>query len=424
MSEYEKTGSFVELLGSPVVFMHDINTLPRFSKIISSVDGIERYERTIPIARTEDVVITKNHPESSYLQWLENVGLGSKKIIVLNGNKTETLPERIMKNGMKKHLNSLLGNKKKKVVISPYYGGPLEYQASNYLELEMYAETKLVKKYDSKINFKNKCRKIGVPVIEDELFTFESKHRMKELVETIKDKLDETGKAIVKGEFGASASTTYLFDGMKTSLIEEIAANSKQGDRYSVESFYNTLSNPSSVWFVSKDRKIVHLKTSNQLLDNGTSHAGNEFPVEFDEELIQKITYKIAKNLCQEGFIGPFGIDYLETKKGMFASECNPRVTGAMYPWELVHRIDKNGTIKAARAKNIHLPRKRLRFKDLIKIWNDILYNGHDGAGTIVPFNVGPIAEGKVTVLGMGSSKAGIERLFEDISDSLLEKLA
>ena len=410
---YQKSGSFVNLLGSPVVFLHDINTLPNFSKIISQVDGIEKYERALSIARPEDVVITKYHPEKSYLQWLQEIGLGSNKLLVLNGTTNDTLPERVINYHTKGLLRTTLGNEKNNAIISPYYGGPLEHRASTYLGLEMYAATKLVMKFDSKIIFKTLCREIGVPVLDASMCTITPS--MRDLVDTIRYSMDETGKVIVKGEFGASASTTYVLDHVNSSVIREINHCSQLGDHYLVEPFFDSLSQPSSVWFISKDKKIVHLRTSNQLLDEETSHIGNEFPVEFNEKRVQELSFKIAKRLCLEGFIGPFGIDYVETKDGMFAAECNPRVTGAMYPWELVYRLEKKGSVKAARAQNIHLPRKGLRFKDLLKTWRDALYDGQNGDGAIIPFNVGPVEDGKVTVLGTGSSKNDVEALFEFI---------
>ncbi|MHA2226116.1 MAG: ATP-grasp domain-containing protein [Candidatus Hodarchaeales archaeon] len=423
--DYVKTGSFVKLLGSQIVFMHDINTLPNFSKIISQVDGIEKYERALPVARQNDVVITKNPPDKSYQQWLEEIGLGSRKILVVNGDKYETLPERVMKYQTKGKLRTLLGKRSREAVVSPYFGGPLEQQASSYLELDMYAVTKSVNFFDSKINFKNMCQELGVPVLEDKLFTVGSKNNgMQNLTQTIKESMVETGKVIVKGEFGASASTTYVLDGLDSTILKEIATYSRPGDHYLIEPFYETLSQPSSVWFITKDQKIIHLKTSNQLLDEETSHVGNEFPVNFNKELIQQFSFKIAKYLSSQGFVGPFGIDFFETKSGMFAAECNPRVTGAMYPWELVHRLDeRNGSkkIKAARAQNIHLPRKGLQFKDLISVWDDVLFNGQNGEDVIIPFNVGPIAEGKITVLGTGSSLNKVDNLFCYLKDRLMK---
>ncbi|MFQ6126892.1 MAG: ATP-grasp domain-containing protein, partial [Candidatus Heimdallarchaeota archaeon] len=286
------------------------------------------------------------------------------------------------------------------------------------LGLYMYAKPDVVQRFDSKINFKHLCREVGVPVVEYAIF--KTRQGVHELVQLIKMMSNKTGKVIVRGEYGASASTTYVLDRLDYSLINEIVASSKPEDRYLVEPFYKTLSSPSSVWFITKIRTIVLLRTSNQLLEEGISHAGNEFPVQFAEEQVNRYSFRIAKRLAEEGFLGPFGIDYIETEKGLYATECNPRVTGAMYPWELVSILEKKGSIKAARSENIHLPRKGLTFEALKKLWKNVLYNGHNGKGIIVPYNVGPISEGKVTVLGTGSSKKEVDSLFKNIKSRLI----
>lgn len=415
---YKRNRSFVELLGSPRVFLHEITTLPGLTKLIAQVDGIQKYDRAIAIARPEDVILLKSRPEKSYLQWLEDVGLGSQKIIVLNGKNTETLPERVLNKDITQKLEALLGSTKNQAVLSPYYGGPLEKHASDWLGLFMYAEPDAVQRFDSKINFKQLCKKVGVPVVEFAIF--DTRQGVHELVQLIKIMSSKTGKVIVRGEYGASASTTYVLDHLDLKLINEIVDSSKPGDRYLVEPFYKTLSSPSSVWFITKARTIVHLRTSNQLLEEGIIHVGNEFPVQFDEEQVNSYSFRIAKRLAEECFLGPFGIDYIETEKGIYATECNPRVTGAMYPWELVFILEKKGPIKAARAENIHLPRKGLTFEALRKLWKNVLYNGHNEEGVIVPFNAGPISEGKVTVLGTGSSKEKVDSLFKDIKSRLI----
>jgi hypothetical protein len=424
-NSFEDYGSFVDLLGSPVVFLHEINTLPNFSRIISQVKGIEKYDRVISIARPDDVILTKTQPEKAYLNWLRSVNLGTDKIIVLNGSSKETLPERVLNNGTKYKIQSYMAVEKKPPILSPYFGGFLEQKVSTFLNLEMYSQPQIVRKYDSKINFKTICRKIGVPVIDEVIFTINSKNdqTLNALVEVVKEKLVETGKVIIRGEYGASASTTYVLKNLNSPLLHELISNSEIGDRYMVESFYHTKSDPSSVWFISKNSRIFHLKTSNQILDEETSHMGNEFPVHFDERQIKQLSYIIAKQFMREGYIGPFGLDYIETKDGFFAAECNPRVTGSMYPWELVTRLENRDhtPIIAARSENFHMPRKGMAFSDLQQLWESYLYDGHQTTGVIIPFNVGPISNGKISVLGTGSSKKEVKTLLDDARSSLNE---
>ena len=100
MEAYVRHGSLVESLGAPRVFAHDIGTLRGFGDIIHQVPEIRKYDRSTAIARAEDVVFLRSAPDKAYLQWLSEVGLGSKNIIVLRGREDVTLPERIMKNGI------------------------------------------------------------------------------------------------------------------------------------------------------------------------------------------------------------------------------------------------------------------------------------------------------------------------------------
>jgi hypothetical protein len=415
--EYENNESYVESLGTPRVFMHEINTLPNFSKILETVDEIEKYERTLAIARPEDVILTKVSPEKAYLDWLKSVGLGSQNLIVLDGQKDETMPERVLKNGAKTKIEQFLGSKKAEAVFCPYFGGPLEEKASKHLQLRMYANTNLVTKYDSKINFKKLCQEAGVPVLEEVILKGKSKYSVSDLKENFKKILelkDKTGKIIIKGEFGASGSTTQIFDDFDITDLKDFFHKCRTNERFIVEPLYRRSSSPSSVWFITTEKVCKHVKTSNQLLSDGIVHSGNEFPVPFDEKIVIELTHKIAKCLSEEGYIGPFGVDYIESDNKLYAVECNPRVTGANYPWELVNLLStKHEKIKAARAENIHLSRKGLTFEDLMKKWRKVLYTGEHGLGVVVPYNVGPVASGKVTVLGTGSSKEEVDDLFK-----------
>ena len=302
-------GSYVDLLGSPRVFMHEINTLPMFSNIISTVDEIEKYERVMPISRSGDIVLIKSAPEKSKV-----LKLGQGHVIVVKGSTNETLPERAVKNGLRKKIDSLLGNSKLQATGCPYYGGLLENAAYNHLDLQMYANTKLVMKYDSKINFNFLCRDIGVPVIDNIMITSDMGKNSINLplfVQKVHELLSITGKIIIKGEFGASGSTTTITNNITLETLEKLVNCAKEKDlQYIIEPLLPLTSSPSSLWFISREGSIHHIRTSNQLLSqNGSVHAGNEFPVKFNEATIKSLAYKIAKKLAQEGFIGPFGID-------------------------------------------------------------------------------------------------------------------
>lgn len=91
-----------------------------------------------------------------------------------------------------------------------------------------------------------------------------------------------------------------------------------------------------------------------------------------------------------------------------------------MYPFEVVNIIEKrHGHVPAVISRNIRIPHKGIKFKELRKIRDNYLYDGKRGIGVIVPFNVGPISEGKVTVVGTDVSREKVRLLFEEITLSL-----
>ncbi len=419
---YEDNSSFVDLLGSLRVFAHDISTVPNFKDIAYRVTGLDKYDRVLSIAKPHDIIFLKAHPDRNYLRWLKEVGLGSRKVIVLNGNSEESLYERILRRIPKEDVKQLFGSiqQQKQMFFSPFYAGALEKQASEYLGLVMYSNSSIANKLNSKVAFKELCQNVGVPVIKGAIFVFKQGIQM--LLDLVEEQLLKTGKVIIRGEVGASASSTYILNHLNKSELSKLMKKSKPGDRFLIEPFLEVKSSPSSTWFITFDKRICHLKTSRQILDEDTSHRGNEFPVKFNKDLVKEYSYMIALHLVEQGFVGPFGLDFIETKEGLFVVECNPRVTGAMYPWELVHQLEKFEPIRAARAENIVLHKKGIRFSDLLESCEEVLYDGTASEGIVIPYNIGPLVDGKLTVLVTGSSPKEVQSLFDYIK-TRLEKL-
>ncbi|MHA2236612.1 MAG: hypothetical protein ACXABH_14885, partial [Candidatus Thorarchaeota archaeon] len=246
MEAYVRHGSLVESLEGPRVFAHDIGTLRGFGDIMHQVSGIRKYDRATAIARPEDVVFLKSTPDKAYLQWLGDVGLGSKNIVVISGREDMSLPERIMKNGSKNTLDQLLGSSRNGAVFCPYYGGRLEKRTSDYLGLFMYSHTELAEELDNKIGFKLTCRKLGIPVVKESIIdTYMTESEMARLIE---HRLEKTGKVILRGEYGASASTIHILDHVDISFLQGLRNRYPSRDRFLVEPFFDTLSSPSSVW--------------------------------------------------------------------------------------------------------------------------------------------------------------------------------
>jgi|GEM_PF-3919499 len=400
----EGHGSFIDLTGTANVYAHEINTLPGFGRIIAQVDGIERYDRILSIARPQDVALLKAAPDPGYLDWLDELGLGTRRLLVLKNPAREVLPVRIRTNGTRNKLARLLGEQNDGAVFCPYYAGPLEEAASDHLGLPMYADRPAVERFDSKIRFRETCQACGVPVVEGTVL--EAGAGITEWLRQIGRFRKKTGIVLIRGEFGASASTTYVFTAPDRERITRIVGEAAPHDRFLVEPFLQKCSSPSTNWFLTRGGKVIHLRTSNQLLEDGISHAGNEFPLNRGARLLQDWSRTIAARMHAAGFVGPFGIDFLETEAGFFATECNPRVTGAMYPWEIVRILEgRHGPIPAARSENVRLRIKGIPFVDIRRRLQPYLYDGRKRDAAVFPFNTGPLSHGKFTLLTVAGSK-------------------
>jgi len=393
------------MMNCPTIFLHDISTLPGYEKV-GFIIGIDRYDRVLSIARPQDLVLLKEQPDQDYLAWLEEVGLGKRNVLVLD-DKDGTLPERVLHPDVKNAVTTWHDSQQARAIISPYYCGSLEERASTYLGIPMYASSKATELFNSKIHFKNLCNQIGVKTIEGTIVEIGRDN------EKLRDALYQygvsSGRVIIRGEYGASGSSVHIAE--KPEDAETVIAKSIDGDRYLVEPFLKVSSSPSSLWFVTKNGKCAHMRTSDQILDHGIVHEGNNVPPQYDEHVINDIAFEIVHAMSNQGFIGALGIDFIVTNQGIFPTECNPRFTGASYPWELLNRIEQQVHIPYARAKNIHVSRD-MTFAKLRMLWKDVLYDGKRFDGVVLPFNVGPLRDGKISVLGLSSSASQLDTMF------------
>lgn len=171
------------------------------------------------------------------------------------------------------------------------------------LKLKMYANTDLILKYDSKINFKNLCREGGVPVVDDVILVGKHIYSDSELVEKYEKILEfkkKTGTLIIKGEYGVSGSKTNVINEFDFSTMKEFLKNCNKDERLIVGTLNKRSSSTSSIWFITTNEDCKLVKTSNQLLTNDIVYCGNEFPEPFNDKVVTSLTFEITKRLAEE----------------------------------------------------------------------------------------------------------------------------
>ncbi len=410
MTDYNQTNSYRGILsneGNPVLFAHETLSVPGIDHLKNKINGIGRYpERVLPLAYKEDTVVLREAPDESYLEFLDHVGFERPNLLILK--KDKPIPRSIIN-------HNTLNGEYKDHTYAPFYGGEQDRKAAKRLGATFYAPESIVtNSFYDKSSFKDICRSIGLHTAEGQIFEKNSGEKV--LEDLLRRYSEKTSEVIVRGTKGASGTSAYF--GNKRNfkdLISQIMNDPEE--RFLVEEKYNIVESPSSIYSIDSNKNLFHLADTKQLLDKKLIHQGNYFP--FDKKSaatfqMQMIGEKIGTEMAQSGYIGPFGIDFIITEDcEIIPTECNARMTGAIYPLDIIRRIEKvtNNKVGCAKSKNIVLPGVK-SFDQLMELTKlrQLLFNGENNTG-MFPFNTGNLNEGRFSAVFVGDSLDEIKSL-------------
>jgi hypothetical protein len=394
-SEPNKNEAFADLLGQKVLFMHDVLSVRGWNPPSTS----KLQQRAMFLARPDDVVVFRGMPDVAYAEWLDESGFGTRNVVVADGDLTQTMTDLVISNRLAlEAVNSMLDSES--AVVSHIQVSAGEQQASDSLGLFSYSNPVQIEHIDSKLRFKDLCQRLGVPVSEYALFENEGNPRA--LSALISDMIGKTGRAIVRSEFRAG---NYLFDNPDPERVEKLVEEGL-GNRYLVEPLHDVSVSPSSQWFITREGRPIKLGLSKQILKigEGIAYSGNEFNHDYDDSEITESSLRIVREMAKEGFIGPLGFDFITTSDGSLATECNPRINFSIYPLNLLKELEnRHGPVGVAVSKTVATS-KDGTFEDMKTSLGEMLYDGREGTGRVVPFDTGALKQGLAAFLVTGSS--------------------
>jgi hypothetical protein len=407
-------GSLVDAAsGSPIIFSHEATVLPGTEILAKAIPNTERYtERALVISRKDkDTVLLNQRPDSKYIDYLWKIGLSPQKIITFN---SKNLNHGIQRN---KHL------KRSEVsYFSPYYSSTEDLKSAQRMTSKILgAPEETVLRYYDKASFKNICKKNNIPVPQGEVFqrTLSRENDKKRLKELIHKYLEKTGEVIIRETCLASGVS---LESANKNTVDQVANKiiESTGRTYLVEVKENVVDSPSIIGYTTKDEWKILAQTT-QLLDKDLTYLGSL--IEYEKPInqnLEEIFKKIGKNMISDGYVGAFGIDFIETQdKKVMPVECNARITGAFYPHEVRQRaLENGGAFKIAmsfneKVKGFH------EFEDFLKNekTQPLLYKGGASAG-IIPFNIGTLESKKFYGIILANSKEEAFQLKEKFKDA------
>lgn len=401
--------------GSPIIYGHDTSSIPGNDSLSKSIRGIERYaERALILARDKDTVLLNKRPDPDYIRYLHAIKLHPSNIIQFN---SENIYDGLQRN---KHIT-----RNEMAYYAPYFSGERDLEVAKRITSKMLAAPEnIILKYYDKAQFKEVCKQNKISVAAGEVFTRSlsretDKRHLKALIQKY---LPSTGEVIVR-ETGLASGVSMEFANKKNidSVVENIINST--GRKYLVEVKENVVDSPSLIGYISNNSFKILAQTT-QLLDEKLFYLGNL--IEYDKPvhpMLQKISQKIGTEMLKDGYMGAFGIDFIQTDKNQFYPvECNARVTGAFYPHETRQRLlEKGMTFQVSMSFSHKIPpfTNFKQFSEHTKI-APMLYRGDNTPG-ILPLNVDGIKDGKFAGIILANTKTealNLQKKFQEIQFS------
>lgn len=375
-----------------IIFGHELSSLTS-----SKENGIVKYypERALIMARNDKDKVILNQPvEDSYLKYIREIGVGPLEVITLN---SANLYSGIEKSNLTKSA----------AVYSAFISRDFDKKIVDKIASDYIGNSQsITDKYYDKGIFKEICRELGIETAPGTVFykTGDLGEDRRKMDEMISKHIGLSGEVILRDTNGESGLNILIANkNNKEEIIEKALSNRVN---YVLESKLQLNSSPCVIGLIDEGGPTL-VAVSKQILKNGQEYVGSILDYsEAVDAKIYKSFMKMGEKMHQDGYRGPLGIDFLETKDGKkLPCECNARVNGSFYPHELKLRLAESGndfpmvyTYKMS-IKNCE------GFSSLIKNPNvsNSLYSGNGNSG-ILPYNVSTIPYGEITFATLAKS--------------------
>ncbi len=180
------------------------------------------------------------------------------------------------------------------------------------------------------------------------------------------------------------------------------------GSPFQVQEYIEPITWGSVLYHIDHEHIARQVGITEQIL-SGTHHVGSRGTSRY----VYHLTDKIAEYMAEKNFLGCFGIDLAFTEKGAYAIECNPRLTGGVYPAVLAKKL---GFEHQWFAKDIDLRTPTIDLKAI----DDLVYRPGKESGAVIFTWLVPI--GKIRPLIVGTLQEQ-ERIYEELTHRIGMKI-
>jgi hypothetical protein len=416
------------------VFVHDVTSCGRVEILKQVIPAIAGYdERALLMAGADDVVCVLQRPEKSYLRFLAELGVGPEPENIIAANEMErsiegcALSEILCRPQALGVLCRRL-EAAEAVCLSPFIATAREFTLAAALAETIGRQVEVlggcartVERANQKHHVREKAVALGIRVapgkiVELELGSDGRPVDLDVLRVAIEQQRDWTGRVIVRGSRGQSASATFVVEANAESLRATLKKLEGRSDNryYLVEAMMPFSISPNVQINVDAcNGRISCTGVTDQVLDAQLVHRGNMSPsrARTSERMIADAV-QLATWMRDEGFTGPAGFDFCEIKDSAsgkatpMLAELNARVNGATYPVMLSKRLGGSTAFVARTVKT-----SACSFGELRRRVADLLFEPGGSTG-VVPYNLACLRYGTVSLAAFAPARTEAEELF------------
>ena len=308
-------------------------------------------DRSLLMARPGDLVCLHVPPELSYLEYLQDLGIGphTRDILVcpdLEPLSKLPLPVKLVRDAATWDRLTTQLSQCQHLTIQPYITTRFEQQLAESLQqylsgnvLLMGGNSELIEHFDQKQHVRALAQELQLPIAPGEAVDVAQGAGWMELSRAIATHMQSTGKVIVRGASGNAGSSVAVIH--HAHEIESTAEQLQQRDNnhvYLVEAMLNVVSSPNIGMYIDPHtREIYCYSCTEQQLNDRMEHLGNSYPLRNGllSQMIADAT-KFTAHLRDGGVTGHVGFDFCEHTSAVGRSsyifaELNPRLNGATY---------------------------------------------------------------------------------------------
>lgn len=442
-------GSITEILGGSGVtqiFVHAITSIENKTYLTTKKPGLHRYaERALLVAREFDIVCVADNVDKDYLHFLSSLEIGPRHANIITASETAcvdtdpALPDSLMSNDRALKKICELVKRDGDLVLNPFIASPREFNLATMLEKVLGrgvhvngGNSEIVHYANHKHNIRAKAIMLDVPVAQGEIVELQAREDGRPLdIAPLQKALDkylrQTGKAIIRGSYGASGSATIIVENNPDSIQRALEKVAKQTDNrfYLVEVMLDLIASPNVLMHVEpNDGSISCVSLTDQQLDKNLVHKGNIYPPSAKtlEDMIASAR-KMAKWIQEEGYTGLIGFDFVEyfnSERGQveyFLAEINARTNGAAYPKSLMENLNRKqrreGGPYIEAFLSAHIKTKSRSFAEFSDMYGHLFFKPETGKG-LVPYDTGRLEYGKLMLAFLGKSRGEVVEMYED----------